>query len=196
MQKGKVIIWWGFTNSWGKEKSKAKEKGADIVNRVQNFNRIIIFRILNSSAGILSPPLPLFLTMLLKAHLTSHSRKSGSRRVTTPSWLSGPLRFFCTVCVFLTSLLYLFFISSASVRSLPFLSFIVPILAWNIPLISLIFLKRYLSLSHSIVFLYFFHCSLKKAFLSLLPILRNSVLGWLYLPLSPLPCSFLSLSYL
>ena len=43
---------------------------------VQNFNRIIIFRILNSSA-ILSPPLALFLTMLLKAHLTSGSLALG-----------------------------------------------------------------------------------------------------------------------
>ena len=32
--------------------------------------------------------------MLPKAHLTSHSRMSGSRLVTTPSWLSGSLRSF------------------------------------------------------------------------------------------------------
>ena len=37
---------------------------------------------------------------------------------------------------------HLFLISSASVRSIPFLSFIEPIFAWNIPLVSLIFLKR------------------------------------------------------
>ena len=37
---------------------------------------------------------------------------------------------------------HLFLISSASVRSIPFLSFIVPIFAWNVPLVSLIFLKR------------------------------------------------------
>ena len=37
---------------------------------------------------------------------------------------------------------YLFLISSASVRSIPFLSFIEPIFAWNVPLVSLIFLKR------------------------------------------------------
>ena len=36
-------------------------------------------RILNSSAGIPSPPLVLFIVMLPKAHLTSHSRMSGSR---------------------------------------------------------------------------------------------------------------------
>ena len=35
-------------------------------------------------------------------------------------------------------------ISSASVTSIPFLSFIVPIFAQNVPLVSLIFLKRYL----------------------------------------------------
>ena len=37
---------------------------------------------------------------------------------------------------------HLFLISSASVRSIPFLSVIKPIFAWNVPLISLIFLKR------------------------------------------------------
>ena len=37
------------------------------------------FRIWNSSTGILSPPLAWFIVMLSKAHLTSHSRMSGSR---------------------------------------------------------------------------------------------------------------------
>ena len=46
------------------------------------------FRIWNSSTGIPSPPLALFVVMLSKAHLTSHSRMSGSRWVITPSWLS------------------------------------------------------------------------------------------------------------
>ena len=45
------------------------------------------FRIWNSSAGIPSPHLTLFIVMFLKAHLTSHSRISGSRWMTTPSWL-------------------------------------------------------------------------------------------------------------
>ena len=36
------------------------------------------FRIWNSSTGIPSPPLALFVVMLYKAHLTSHSRMSGS----------------------------------------------------------------------------------------------------------------------
>ena len=43
------------------------------------------FRIWNSSTGILSPPLALFVVMLSKAHLTSQSRMSGSRSVITPS---------------------------------------------------------------------------------------------------------------
>ena len=52
------------------------------------------FRIWNSSAGILSPPLSLFIVILPKAHLTSHSRMSGSRWVITPLWLSGSKIFF------------------------------------------------------------------------------------------------------
>ena len=63
------------------------------------------FRIWNSSTGIPSPPLALFVVMLPKAHLTSHSRMSGSRWVITPSWLSGSWRsFFCIVlCILATS---------------------------------------------------------------------------------------------
>ena len=39
------------------------------------------FRIIKSSTGILSPPLALFVVMLSKAHLTSHSRMSASKVV-------------------------------------------------------------------------------------------------------------------
>ena len=47
----------------------------------------------------------------------------------TPSWLSGSWRsFLCSSSVYSC---HLFWISSASVRSIPFLSFIVPIFAWN-----------------------------------------------------------------
>ena len=49
------------------------------------------FRILNRSAGIPLPALALFIVMFPKAQLTSHSRMSGSRWVTAPSWLSGSL---------------------------------------------------------------------------------------------------------
>ena len=58
---------------------------------VQHFHSII-FEDLKYSAGILSPPLALFVVMLHKAHLTSHSRMSGSSWVTIPSWLPGSLR--------------------------------------------------------------------------------------------------------
>ena len=51
-------------------------------------------RIWNSSTGIPSPPLALFVVMLSKAHVTSHSRMSGSRWVITPLWLAGLWRSF------------------------------------------------------------------------------------------------------
>ena len=102
------------------------------------------FRIWSCSAGIPSPPLALFVVMLPKAHMTSHSRMFGSRWVIIlSSWLSGSLR----VCFgSYSSSVYschLFLISSTSVRFIPFLSFIEPIFAWNVPLVSLIFLKSF-----------------------------------------------------
>ena len=78
------------------------------------------FRIWNSSTGIPSHPLALFVVMLSKAHLTSHSRMSGSRSVITPSWLSGSWRSFLYSSSVLSC--HLFLISSASVRSIPLLS--------------------------------------------------------------------------
>ena len=97
------------------------------------------FRIWNSSTGILSPPLALFIVMLPKAHMTLHSKMSGSRWVTTPSWSSRSWRSF----LYSSSVYFcqLFLISSASVRSATFYPCVVPIFAWNIPLVSLIFLK-------------------------------------------------------
>ena len=93
------------------------------------------FRILNSSSGIPTPPQALFVVMLPKVHLTLHSRMSGSRWVNT---LSGSLRPLYSSFVCCCHLL----ISLASVRSLPFLSFIVPVFAWNVLLVSPVFLKR------------------------------------------------------
>ena len=87
------------------------------------------FRIWNSSTGIPSPPLALFVVMLPKARLISHSRMPGSRWVITPSWLSGSLRSFLYTSVYSY---HLCLISSASARSRLFLSFIVPIFAWNV----------------------------------------------------------------
>ena len=69
-----------------------------------------------------SPPLALFILILPQAHLTLDSRMSGSRWVIIPSWVFGSLRSF--LYGFSVYSHHLFFISSASVRSLPFLSFI------------------------------------------------------------------------
>ena len=88
--------------------------------------------------------------MLPKAHLTSHSRMSGSRWVITPSWLSGSWSSFLYISSVYSY--HLFLISSASVRSIPF------------PLVSN-FLKEISSLSHSVVFLYFFVLITEEGFL-------------------------------
>ena len=104
----------------------------------QHFHSII-FRIWNSSPGIPSPPLALFIVILSKAQLTLHSKMSGSVWMITP-WLSGSWRSFSYSSSVYSC--YLFLISSASVRSIPFLPFIVLIFTWNVPLESLIFLKR------------------------------------------------------
>ena len=50
-------------------------------------------RIWNSSTGIPSPPLALFIVMLSKTQLTSHSRMSGSRWVGL--WISQSLNYLC-----------------------------------------------------------------------------------------------------
>ena len=98
------------------------------------------FRIWNSSTGITSPPLALFIVMLPKAHLAFHSRMSGSRWVITPLWLSRSWRSFLHSSSVYSC--HLFLISSASIRSILFLSFIEPIFVWNVLLVSLLFLKR------------------------------------------------------
>ena len=122
--------------------------------------------------------------MLSKSHLTSHSRMSGSKSVITPSWLSGSWRSFLDSYSVYSC--HLFLISSASVRSIPFLSFIKPIFAWNVPLVSLIFLKRSLVFPILLLSSIYLHWSLRKAFLSVLAILWNSAFRCLYLSFSPL----------
>ena len=131
------------------------------------------FRIWNSSTGISSPPLALFIVMLSKAHLTSHSSMSGSRWVIIPSWLSGSWSSYLYSSSVYSC--HLFLISSASVRSIPLLSFIEPIFAWNVPLVSLIFLKRSLVFPILLFFSISLHWSLRKAFLSLLAILCRTL---------------------
>ena len=141
------------------------------------------FRLWNSSTGIPSPPLALLVVMLPKAHLTSHSRMSGSRWVITPLWSSGLWRYilYSSVCS-----CHLFLISYASVRSTPFLSFIVPIFTRTHSLLSLIFLKRSLVFPILLFSSICLHWSLRKAFLSLLAIFWNSAFKWVCISFSPL----------
>ena len=124
--------------------------------------------------------------MFLKAYLTSHSRISGSRWVITPSWLSGSWRsllysFFVYCC-------HLFIISSASVRSIPSLLYC-DHCCMKFTLGISYFLEEISSLSHSIVFLYFFALIMEEGFLilTLLAILWNSAFKWVYLSFSPVP---------
>ena len=139
-------------------------------------------RILNSSTGIPSPPLALFIVMLPKAHLTSHYRMSGSKWVITASWLSRSLREFSYSSSVYSC--HLFLISSTSVRSIPFLPFTVPIFPWNVPLVTLIFLKISQAFPILLFSSIYLHWSLKKTFVYLLAIWNSA---WIYLSFSPSP---------
>ena len=93
---------------------------------------------------------------------------SHSRWVITLSCLSGSLRsFLYSSSVYSCHLL----ISFSSVRSIPYLYFIMPIFAWSVPLVSLIFLKRFLVFPILLFSSLSLHCSLRKAFLSYLSLL-------------------------
>ena len=102
----------------------------------------------------------------------------------TPSWLSGSWRYFLNSYSVYSC--HLFLISSASVRSIPSLSFIESIFAWNVSLVSLIFLKRFLVFLFQLFSSVSLHWSLRKPFLSLLAFLWNSAFKWAYLSFSPL----------
>ena len=137
------------------------------------------FRTWNSSTGI--PSLALFILMLPKALLISHSRMSDSRWVITQSWLSGYEDLFCTVllCILATSFQHLLLLLGPY-NFCPLLS---PSLHEMFP--------WYLSFSwRDLVFptLLFssisLHWSLRKA-LSLLAMLWNSAFKWIYLSFSP-----------
>ena len=136
------------------------------------------FRIWNSSTGVPSPPLALFVVMLSEGHLTSHSRMCGSRWVITPSWLSVSWRsFLYSSSVYSCHLFLIYLLLLGPYNSVLYWA----IFAWNIPLVSLIFLKRSLVfpiLLFSSVSLYW---SLRKASLSHLAILWNSAFKWVYL---------------
>ena len=131
---------------------------------LQPFNSVIFYGLKYHSWNSITST---SFVVLLKACLTSHSRTSGSRLVTVPSWLSRSLiRTFFYSSVYSC---YVFLISSAFVRHMLILSFIVPIFVWNFPLVSLIFLKRSLFFPTLLFSSIFLHCSLKKvSYLSLL----------------------------
>ena len=124
------------------------------------------FTIWNSATGIPSPPLAVFVLMLPKHPTWLH----------IPRWLSlgewsHHRGYLGHEDLFLYSSVYschLFLVSSASIRSIQFLSFIELIFAWNVPLVSLIFLKRSLVFPILLFSSISLHWSLRKAFLSLL----------------------------
>ena len=101
------------------------------------------FRILNSSTGIPLPPLALFAMMRPTSHLFHIPGCLALNEWLHHRGFLGHEDLFWIVflCILATSSSYLLL-----------LSFIEPIFAWNVPLVSLILLKRYLSFP--------FYCSL------------------------------------
>ena len=74
------------------------------------------------------------------------------------------------------------------------LFFMLPIFAWNVPLASLIILKRSLVFPILLFSFYFFALIAEDAFLFLLAFLCNSAFRWIYLSFSPLPFNSLLFS--
>ena len=134
-------------------------KFAGVLNAALSQHHLSGFEI--APTGIPSPPLALFVVMLLKAHLTSHSRMSGSRLLITPLWLPGSWRPFLdsSVCFF-----HLFLIPLLLLVSYHFCPSLCSSLHENSLGISN-FLEEISSLSHSIVFLYFFALIIEEGFL-------------------------------
>ena len=135
-------------------------------------------RIWNSSTGIPSTPLALFIVML------------------RPTWLHTPKCLALGEWSHHHEYLFLYsssvyschlFLISTSFRSILFLFFIVSIFAWNVPLVSLTFLKSSLVFPILLFSSISFHCSLRKAFSYLFAMLWNSAFRWIYLSFSPLP---------
>ena len=142
------------------------------------------FRIWNSSTGIPSPPLALFIVMLSRARLTSHSKMSCSRWVITPSWLSGLWSSFLVqfFYVFLPSLLNIFCFFYVHKISVLYQAQLCMKCSLGIS----DFLEVISSLSHSVVFLYFFALIAEEAFLISSCYSWNSAFRCLYLSFTPL----------
>ena len=134
------------------------------------------FTIWKSSSGIPSSLLALFVVMLPKAHLTSHSRRSGSRWVIISSWLSGSWRSF--LYSFSVYSCHHFLISSVSVLYCAHICMKCSLDICNFLEIS--------SLSYSILFFYFFALITEEGFLISSCILWNCSFKWAYLSFAPL----------
>ena len=128
-------------------------------------------------------PLTLHVVMLFKAH-----------RFLIPGCLAlvgdHTIMVIWVMKIFSVYSCHLFLILSASVKSILFLS----IFAWNVRLVSLLFLTSYLVFPILLFPSISLHWSQRKAFLSLLAILGNSALKWVYLSFSPLPFASLLFS--
>ena len=122
------------------------------------------FRTWNSLTGIPSPPLALFIVMLSKGHFTSHSRMPGLAEWSQHrDYLGHEDLFLYSSSVYSY---HFFLISSASVRSI--LSVLnCAHLCMKCFLGISNFLEEISSLSHSIVFLYFFALITEEGFLIL-----------------------------
>ena len=148
------------------------------------------FRIWNSSTGVPSPSLALFVVILPKAHLTLNSRMSGSWWVITPSWLSGSWR----------SFLY-----SSSVYSSHLFEHLLLLLdPYQFVYCAHLHMKCFLGISnfleeisglpHSIVFLYFFPLITEEGFLISPCFSLELYIQMVYLSFSPLPFASLLFS--
>ena len=120
-------------------------------------------RIWNSSTGIPTPPLALFVVMLSKAHLTSHSRVSGFRWVITPIVIIWVVKIFFVqfFCVFLPPLLNIFCFCSVHTISVLYRTHVCMKCSLGISN----FLEEISSPSDSVVFLYFFALIAEEGFL-------------------------------
>ena len=120
------------------------------------------FRIWNSSVEVPSPPLALFVVLLLKVHLTLDSRVSLSRLVITPSWFSRSWKSFFEYffCVFLPSLFNIFSLCYVCTTSILYCAHLCMKCVIGVSN----FLEEISSLSHFITSSVSWHWSLTKVF--------------------------------
>ena len=120
------------------------------------------FKVWNSSTGIPSLLLALFVVMLPKAHLSFHSRMSDSRWVITLLWWSGSWRsFLYSSSVYSCHLLLIYLFLLGPYHFCPYCAYLCRKCSLGI----LNFLEETSSLSHSIVFLCFFALITEEGFL-------------------------------